>query len=77
MKNIAKLIAPYITTILAAIGVYAEGHTKMAMMEYRITSVEKSTDDLGTDIKDIKSLLYSIDTRLSIFGVQLEERTGK
>lgn len=77
MKNIAKLIAPYITAILAAIGVYAEGHTKMTMMEYRITSVEKSTDDLGTDIKDIKSLLYSIDTRLSIFGVQLEERTGK
>lgn len=77
MKNIAKLIAPYITAILAAIGVYAESHTKMAMMEYRLASVEKSTDDLGSDIKDIKSLLYSIDTRLSIFGVQLEERTGK
>jgi len=72
MKNLIKAIAPYISVILMGVGVYANNHTKSAMLEYRLSIVEKDKDDL----KSIKVLLYSIDTRLSIFGVQLEERTG-
>lgn len=76
MKNLIKAIAPYISVILMGIGVYANNHTKSAMLEYRLSIVEKDKDELKDDLKSIKDLLYSIDTRLSIFGVQLEERTG-
>ena len=76
MKNLIKAIAPYISVILMGIGVYANNHTKSAMLEYRLSIVEKDKDALKDDLKSIKDLLYSIDTRLSIFGVQLEERTG-
>ena len=76
MKNLIKSIAPYISVILMGIGVYANNHTKSAMLEYRLSIVEKDKDALKDDLKSIKDLLYSIDTRLSIFGVQLEERTG-
>lgn len=76
MKNIIKAIAPYISVILMGVGVYANNHTKSAMLEYRLSIVEKDKDALKDDLKSIKDLLYSIDTRLSIFGVQLEERTG-
>ena len=76
MKNVIKAIAPYISFILMGIGLYADNHTKSAMLEYRLSIVEKDKDALKDDLKSIKDLLYSIDTRLSIFGVQLEERTG-
>jgi hypothetical protein len=76
MKNLIKAIAPYISVILMGVGVYANNHTKSAMLEYRLSIVEKDKDALKDDLKSIKDLLYSIDTRLSIFGVQLEERTG-
>ena len=59
------------------IGVYADNHTKAAMLEYRLSIVERDNDVLKDDLKSIKDLLYSIDTRLSVFGAQLEERTGK
>lgn len=42
------------------------------MLDYRVEQVEQYRDD----IKAIKELLYSIDKRLSVFEVQLEERTG-
>ena len=77
MRNLLKTIAPYITAILMGIGVYAENHTQMAMMQYRVEQVEKDKDGLSEDIKSIKSLLYSIDTRLSVYGAIVEERTGK
>lgn len=76
MKNFIKAIAPYISVILMGVGVYANNHTKSAMLEYRLSIVEKDKDALNDDLKSIKDLLYSIDTRLSILGVQLEERTG-
>lgn len=76
MKAVIKAIAPYISVILMGVGVYANNHTKSAMLEYRLSIVEKDKDALKDDLKSIKDLLYSIDTRLSIFGVQLEERTG-
>ena len=76
MKNVIKAIAPYLSVILMGVGVYANNHTKSAMLEYRLSIVEKDKDALKDDLKSIKDLLYSIDTRLSIFGVQLEERTG-
>ena len=76
MKNLIKAIAPYISVIIMGVGVYANNHTKSAMLEYRLSIVEKDKDALKDDLKSIKDLLYSIDTRLSIFGVQLEERTG-
>ena len=72
LKDIVKLIAPYLVAIGGAIGVYADGKTEIAMLDYRVEQVEQYRDD----IKAIKELLYSIDKRLSVFEVQLEERTG-
>ena len=71
-KELVKLIAPYLVAIGGAIGVYADGKTEIAMLDYRVEQVEQYRDD----IKAIKELLYSIDKRLSVFEVQLEERTG-
>lgn len=72
LKDLVKLIAPYLVAIGGAIGVYADGKTEIAMLDYRVEQVEQYRDD----IKAIKELLYSIDKRLSVFEVQLEERTG-
>ena len=77
LKDIVKLIAPYLVAIGGAIGVYADGKTELAMLEYRLQVVEKDKDDLRNDLKSIKDVLYRIDTRLSVFGAQLEERTGR
>ena len=77
LKDIVKLIAPYLVAIGGAIGVYADGKTEQAMIEYRLQVVEKDKDDLRNDLKSIKDVLYRIDTRLSVFGTQLEERTGR
>ena len=77
LKDLVKLIAPYLVAIGGAIGVYADGKTELAMLEYRLQVVEKDKDDLRNDLKSIKDVLYRIDTRLSVFGAQLEERTGR
>ena len=77
LKDLVKLIAPYLVAIGGAIGVYADGKTEQAMIEYRLQVVEKDKDDLRNDLKSIKDVLYRIDTRLSVFGTQLEERTGR
>ena len=71
-KDLIKLLGPYLVAIGGAIGVYADGKTEIAMLDYRVEQVEQYRDD----IKAIKELLYSIDKRLSVFQVQLEERTG-
>ena len=71
-KDLIKLLGPYLVAIGGAIGVYADGKTEIAMLDYRVEQVEQYRDD----IKAIKELLYSIDKRLSVFEVQLEERTG-
>ena len=72
-KDIIKLLGPYLVAIGGAIGVYADGKTEIAMLDYRVEQVEQYRDD----IKAIKELLFSIDKRLSVFEVQLEERTGR
>lgn len=72
-KDIIKLLSPYLAAIGLAIGVYANGKTEIAMLDYRVEQVEQYRDD----IKAIKELLFSIDKRLSVFEVQLEERTGR
>jgi hypothetical protein len=80
LKDILKLvgmIAPYLVAIGGAIGVYADAKTERAMLEYRLQVVEKDKDDLKADLKSIKDVLYSIDTKISVFGTQLEERTGR
>ena len=77
IKDLIKAIAPYISVILMGVGVYANNHTKSAMLEYRLSIVEREKDDLRNDLKSIKDVLYRIETRLSVFGTQLEERTGR
>ena len=77
MKELAKLIAPYLTAILSAIGVYTTSQTKIAMLEYRCERMETEQGGLKEDVKGIKDLLYSIDMKLNVFGAQLDERTRK
>lgn len=80
LKDILKLvgmIAPYIVAIGTCAGVYADAKTERAMLEYRLQVVEKDKDDLKADLKSIKDVLYRIDTKISVFGTQLEERTGR
>lgn len=77
MKNVLKTIAPYITAILAAVGVYVENSIRNAVMEYKVDAVQQEQGGLKEDVKSIKDLLYSIDTRLSIYSTILDERTGR
>lgn len=77
MKNVLKTIAPYITAILAAVGVYVENSIRNAVMEYKVDAVQQEQGGLKEDVKSIKDLLYSIDTRLSIYATILDERTGR
>lgn len=77
IKELAKLIAPYLVAIGGFIGVYADVKTRFELMEYRVVVVEKDKDVFREDLKSIKDVLYRIDTRLSVFGAQLEERTGR
>ena len=76
LKDLIKLIAPYLVAIGGAIGVYADGKTELAMLEYRLHVVEKDKDDLKADLKSIKDVLYSIDTKLGVYSAILEERTS-
>ncbi len=75
MKDLIKMIAPYLTAIFAAIGVYTTAQTKIAMLEYRCDRIELEQGGLKDDVKGIKDLLYSIDSKLNVFGAQLDERT--
>ena len=77
MKNVLKTIAPYITAIHAAVGVYVENSIRNAVMEYKVDAVQQEQGGLKEDVKSIKDLLYSIDTRLSIYSTILDERTGR
>ena len=77
LKDIVKLLAPYLVALGSAIGVYADGKTELAMLEYRLHVVEKDKDDLKADLKSIKDVLYSIDTKLGVYSAILEERTSK
>ena len=52
-KDIIKLLGPYLVAIGGAIGVYADGKTEIAMLDYRVEQVEQYRDD----IKAIKELL--------------------
>lgn len=75
MKEFLKLVAPYLTAILTGVGVYVDGQTKIAMLEYKVEQVQNENGGLRDDVKGIKDLLYAIDTKISVYGVQLEERT--
>lgn len=77
LSSIFKAIAPYITAILMGIGVYVDLHTKVSLLDYQVKEVKEENGGIKEDVKDIKSLLYSIDTRLSVYGAIVEERTGK
>lgn len=77
LKELVKLITPYLVAIGGALGVYADGKSRFELMEYRVEVVEKDKDNLRNDLRSIKDVLYRIDTRLSVFGAQLEERTGR
>lgn len=75
MKNFIKAIAPYITAILMAIGVYVDLCTKVNLLDYQVKEVKEENGGIKEDVKSIKDLLYSIDTRLSVYSVMLDERT--
>lgn len=77
LSSVFKAIAPYITAILMGIGVYVDLHTKVSLLDYQVKEVKEENGGIKEDVKDIKSLLYSIDTRLSVYGAIVEERTGK
>ena len=76
LKELVKLIAPYLVAIGGAIGVFADGKSRFELMEYRVQVVEKDKDDLKADLKSIKDVLYSIDTKLGVYSAILEERTS-
>lgn len=77
LSSVFKAIAPYITAILMGIGVYVDLHTKVSLLDYQVKEVKEENGGIKEDVKDIKGLLYSIDTRLSVYGAIVEERTGK
>ena len=64
LKELVKLIAPYLAAIGGAIEVYADGKSRFELMEYRVQVVEKDKDDLKADLKSIKDVLYRIDTKM-------------
>jgi len=39
LKDLVKLIAPYLVSIGGAIGVYADGKSRFELMEYRVQVV--------------------------------------
>lgn len=72
MKEFFKLIAPYMTTIFAAIGLYADNASKQKLIEYRVEKVEQMQNTLGENVNSIKDLLYSINTKLEVYSVKSE-----
>ena len=77
MKDLFKLLAPYLTAIGSAIAVYANFQTELGIMKYRQDSMEERTKGVVEDIGSIKDLLYAIDAKLGVYSVLLEERTSK
>ena len=77
MKNLLKLLAPYMTTIASAIALYASFQTRLGVLEYRTDAIEERSAGLQSDIGSIKDLLYSIDAKLGVYSAILEERTSK
>lgn len=77
MKDLLKLLAPYMTTIASAIALYASFHTRLGVLEYRTDVIEERSTGLQSDIGSIKDLLYSIDAKLGVYSAILEERTSK
>ena len=77
MKDILKLLAPYITTIASAIALYASFQTRLGVLEYRTDKVEERSDAVVKDVGTIKDLLYAIDSKISVYATIVEERTGK
>lgn len=77
MKDLFKLLAPYITAIGSAIAVYTNFQTELGIMKYRQDSMEERTKGVVEDIGSIKDLLYAIDSKLGVYSVLLEERTNK
>ena len=77
MKDLLKLIAPYITAIVTAIATYTSIQTRLSVIEYRVDSVEERSNVLQKDIGSIKDLLYSIDSKIGVYATILEERTAK
>lgn len=77
MKEFFKLIAPYMTTILGFIGLYADNASKQKLLEYRVEKVELMQNTLGENVNSIKDLLYSINTKLEVYSVKSELCSGK
>lgn len=77
MKDIFKLLAPYVTTIVSAIAVYTSIQTRLSVLEYRTDAIEERSMSLQNDIGSIKDLLYSIDTKIGVYAAILDERTSK
>ena len=77
MKDLLKLIAPYITAIATAIATYTSIQTRLSVIEYRVDSVEERSNALQKDIGSIKDLLYSIDAKIGVYATILDERTAK
>ena len=77
MKDLFKLLAPYITTIASAIALYANFQTRVGVLEYRTNTIEERSAGLQNDIGSIKDLLYSIDAKLGVYSALLDERTSK
>jgi len=77
MKDLFKLIAPYVTAISSAIAVYTSIQTRIGVMEYRVNAVEERSNNLQADIGSIKDLLYSIDAKIGVYATILDERTAK
>lgn len=77
MKDVFKLLAPYITTIVSAIAVYTSIQTRLSVLEYRTDAIEERSVSLQNDIGSIKDLLYSIDAKMGVYAAILDERTSK
>lgn len=77
MKDVFKLLAPYITTIVSAIAVYTSIQTRLSVLEYRTDAIEERSMSLQNDIGSIKDLLYSIDAKMGVYAAILDERTSK
>lgn len=65
------------TTVFAAIGLYADNASKQKLLEYRVEKVELMQNTLGENVNSIKDLLYSINTKLEVYSVKSELCSGK
>jgi hypothetical protein len=77
MKDVFKLLAPYVTTIASAIALYASFQTRLGVLEYRTDSVEKRSEKFVSDIGTIKDLLYAIDSKMNVYAAIVDERTAR